>query len=740
MALNYGIQLNAFDENDGTTRIADVKAHAYFYKVNGSSSSSTWDGAIRLTNGFGQVSFNLGDSSFLTSEGKIDNGDIVLITAWLATNNNTSIDDKSSQTSGEIIGCVNFIHVVDTSSSSWVENFVLPDVKPPTCNISWPTSTLTGHSFTIGNTSTVNEGPFTYNVGNVNRSDLYQNFTKYSQNLFLGRQIKESFYQLQETNSMESGTTDFTYSWVDAGVYNSYVRVYNYLGYYCESTKSYTVKYNQPTIDFDFTFSKLLNSNKHIGVGNDDLMLTENLSHTNFGDTWEQLNATFEWDISDLTQTGEDNSDSYTGKDVTFEPTKYFLSEGTKDIVLKIRWNDGFEEKLEVMTLNPFLDVYNIGIDFHWETSKNYKVGSIWVPLGDDDLVTLYNDDSDIATQNYSSEEQWKRIVWTITKKKNDSSDDTETFTYDSDTHLFTETPEFFVKYYHTSTDLASVRQSIEYWDGYKDVSKTLLKDMSTQKYNIVHDFHWVTDFYGDNKVVTSDDDGVTIINDSYFTPQNNLTIIDEVDYDITKMKYTSYTDLTLIDDSEHIDTVSFSTQPYFNIRYDGTTEVKNTVIFYNGYETETSVKIKEITSVKSNIVADFTWYSRNGQEVPIEGRDDIVRFKSTCTIKNYYNDHQQTSSPRFLMNNWKWWIDYDLDNFSDITVIGGPKFTESGTWVFEESYYPEYEPEKNYFAKRDTQDIELNTEFNNGFYNEDFTKTKQLSTVPYQTLIINAY
>ena len=209
MALNYSITHNIFEE-DGTTRIPDVKVHAYFYKVNASSSPSKWDTQIRRTNGIGQVSLNLGDGSFLTSEGKVDNGDIVLITAWLASNNDTSINDKSSKEAGKILRCVNFIHIVNTSSSSWTENYILPEVMSPTCNINFPNSTLTGHSFTIGNTSTVNEGPFSYNVGNVNRNDLYQNFYKYSQPLFIGREIFSLIRQLYSVFCINNKCTIIT--------------------------------------------------------------------------------------------------------------------------------------------------------------------------------------------------------------------------------------------------------------------------------------------------------------------------------------------------------------------------------------------------------------------------------------------------------------------------------------------------------------------------------------------------
>jgi len=742
VALNYGIECHIYEE-DGDTKIADAKVRAYFYKVNSSSSDSVWNGEIEITNGVGQTSFNLGDDSFLGSDGKIDNGDVVLICAWLADNKDSSVDDKSSQESGKISRCVNFIHTVNTDSSSYTEAFVMPNVVPPSCDITFPddnNTSHTGHNFTIKNNSTVPVGPWTYTAEDEERDDLYQNFTKYSQDLFLGRYIKETNYNLVETNQTLDVIDDLTYKWVDAGTYNTVVRVYDYLGIYCEETFTYEPRYNKPTIDFDFTFTKLLNTDKHIGVGNDDEMDTTQQSHTNYGDTWSQINASFDWFIEDYLVDGTDNSDTYTDKDETYEPTKLYNSEGTREIKLTINWNDGFDDQQEVLSKDAILDVYNISLSFNWTDEKNNTVNDVSVPLGDDDLVTLHNNSSDNASQDYDSTTQWKTVDWSITKKKNDGSDDNESFSYSKDNDdSFNEEPTFFIKYWHHDDDKALASLSIGYWDGYQDVSKTLNSNIETDKYHINHDFVWDTKFYGRNKIVTRDDDEITLTNLTTFTPQNNTDNVTDCDYEITKLKYKSYDDTDTEDDSETFEYDGLTDNPTFFLRIDDKATVKNTISFYNGYESETSELSKDITAVKCTLNQYFKCTCRNGTNVPIEGRDDLATFTNISDIENYYGDKQYTSSPRFNSDHWTLLIDYNDYNFKEIDKIGGELWGETNTIVSEFDKDCDETISVNYFSKQDAQSVKMKTNFNNGFYNEIIELEKSVSTTPYETIEINA-
>lgn len=744
MALNYGIQFNAYKE-DGTTKIADAKVHTYFYQVNGSSSTSTWDAEIKLTNGIGQVSTNLGNSSFLTSDGKVDNGDIVLVTAWL-TDNTTQTNDKSSKEAGKLLRCVNFIHVVDTSSSSWVENFVLPEVLPPTCNINFPTSTLTGHSFTIGNTSTVNEGAFSYNTGDVNRSDLYQNFYKYSQTLFIGREINETNYNLIETNQTLNTTTNLVYSWVDAGVYNTVTRVYNHLGYYCEETKTYTIKYNKPTIAFDFTFTKLLNSSKHIGVGDDDLLHTVQQSSTNFGDTWAQIQATFDWYIYDLNQNGTDNSDTYDAQDENFEPTKLYNSSSLdepKYINLSINWNDGFDNHQEVLQKVPYLDIYNIAQSYNWITQKSYQSSGVYVPLGDDDLMTVTHTNYDNASQNYNSNSQWKSLLWTVQKKKNDGSAENEDLQLiQANSDNYNEAFAFYVRFLHTSTDLAEINQKLIYWDGWKDVEKNLSKTFSTQNYIINHTYHWSTSRYGSNKVITHDADEVTIINDSTFGPQNNQDVVQEDKYNVTKDKYTSYTDATVLQDNEEFiyNTGNLSNTPKFFVHKEGTVEVLNTISYYDGYQDKVSTSTRTLTAAVLTPNPKFKWLSRNGADKTVVGRDDLVTFVNESTVTDYYNLEFTTSSIRNLNIDWYIHNYITAGNYNDPAIIGGATYTSDEDVIHE--YLDQeltFTPKINYWTAVPAQNITMNFAYNDGYFNRDIDLSKNITTAAYSDLIPGA-
>jgi len=733
MALNYDISCHALDELGGN--IEKAKVHAYFIQVDSGSSESTWDNDIRLTAGNGKVSFNLGDDSFLTSEGIIKTGDKVLICAWVS-DGDAGNNDKSSKENNTITKCVNFIHTVDTSSSSWSEDFTIFDVKTPVCDISIPTVNYTGHSFTITNNSTVNQGSF--DDPNFDRSDLYQNITNSGQNIYLGLNIEKTIYNYEENSFEENVTKNNTYSYIDAGDYTIVVRPYNFLGFYCEVTKDEHILYNKPSIDFDYTFSKLLNSDKHIGVGNDDKLITSQLSSTNYGDTWEQIQATFDWEIADTNQDDSSNTDTYTGKDEDFEPTKYFMSKGDKTITLKLNWNDGFDDFTETKELNPFLDIYNIRQEINIITQKEYTVNNTYVPLGDNDLVTLKNLNFDNASQDYDSNSQWKTLDYSITKKKNDGSDDNESYSLsaEDDDDYFKEI-EFFVKYYHDTDNPWSITQDLLYWDGYKDVQKSITEDYTSEKYSITHNFYWETDRHGKEKNIVDDNDMVSVFNTSIFGPQNNQDIVIKDYYDVRKEKYASYTDDTIEDDTEEFEYTedNLTNVSTFYVRKDGDFEIENIITYYNGYDEVQSTKTRTLTAsvLIPNIIFNYT--SRLGTNKDIVGRDDTVTFINSSYLSDYYNTEYSKTGSRNLSIDWYFSNDKTKDNFSNINAIGGDTFTEDEINTDEFlDYGMEDEPKINYWSIGD-HDAEMIFYYNDGYFNRDKNLIKTTKTIPYSNL-----
>ena len=741
MALNYDVAIKCIDEN-GDNIGAGVKVHAYFYKVDSASSDSTWDGEIRKTAGSSKVSFNLGDNSFLTSEGLIKTGDKILITAWLTDNVDTTIDDKTSKDNNTITRCVNIIHTVDTSSSSWSEDITLMLIDKPICDFSIPDVNKTGHSFTVSNSSTISVGPYSFN----GRNDLYQELNHYSQDLFLGREIKETVYDFVENTYTVSGIDDKTYSYIDSNDYNTVHKVYNYLGNYCQVTKDYHILYNKPTIAFDYTFTKLLNSDKHIGVGNDDELKTSQLSYTNYGDSWLQINATFDWYVYDLTQNGSDNSDNYNGKDENFEPTKLYLSssvDNTKKIRLTINWNDGFDDHSEVLEKIPYLDEYNIKQNFNWITQKGYKVDNIYIPLGDDDKMSVTNINSDDATQDYDSNTQWKTVQWDVTKKKNDGSLDNESLILDkSNSDDYLTIFEFFVKYYHDNTDKAEINQELVYWDGFKDVTKNLNKQFETEKYRITHNFKWSTAVNGDYKVVIHDNDKVTLTNLSIFGPQNNQNLVTEDRYYVTKDKYESYTDETISsDDEEFIYTEdNLTNKPEFYVHKQGNFSIQNIISFYDGYDNVSSEKTKTITAEVLIPNPKFTWSSRYGINKTIVGRDDLVTFTNSSTVSDYYNIEYGIDYLRNLQISWYINNYITATNYSNPNSIGGNTYTDNEDLV-EEFLNKEliFKPEINYWTAKDSQDIKMIFFYNDGYFNRNVDLIKTIKTIPYSDLIPGA-
>lgn len=730
MPLNYSVAIKCIDETGNN--IGDAKIHAYFNKVNPSSSSSKWNDVIRRTSGNGLTSFNLGDGSFLTSEGKIDTGDTILITAWLTDNNDILIDDKTSKSTGTITRCVNFVHTVNVDSSSYSEVVTVMLVKSPICDFTIPTVTLTGHPFTITNASTIDVGPYTIN----GRNDLYQELTHYNQDIFLGRAIKETVYDLGEDLSTLPFTDDKNYSYIDAGDWLQNLKVYDFLGFYCETNDAQHILYNQPTIAFDYSFSKLYNTNKHIGVGNDDIMTTIQQSAVNFGDTWAQILATFDWVVTDTDQSLADNSTSYLAQNENFNFSKTFLSEGQKDLTLTIRWNDGFTDQIEVLTRNPFLDIYSIGLGFDWITQKLFKPDALYIPLGDDDLVTLTTANFDNASQDYYSNTEWIDLEYQITKKKNDGSDDSQTFFYENGVNPYDTDSEFFVKFHHITGDEVVILETLNYWDGFKAVNKTLSKTLTTQDYSINNAFHWET-ANGLNAVVTRDDDEVTLVNDTLVLPQNNQGTITAFTYTVAKDQWTSYTDATILDDTEIFTTALKADNFNFFIRKDGDWDVTLVVDYYDGYQMLSSQTQKTIISRPLTPTADFHWQSRLGLSTFIEGRDDEVTFFDDSSSVDYYGN----AYTRFLGVDWRLTNKITAGNFSNIAIIGGSTFaltdaTATDEFLFKTSAYT---PKINYWTATPGQNAVLKFYYNDGFFNRDTEVSKMVVTNPYADLIPNA-
>lgn len=739
MALNYSIAINTINEIG--ENIGDAKIHAYFKKNNSSSSESKWDTDIRKTAGNGKISFNLGDGSFLTSEGKIDNGDEILITAWFIDNTDILIDDKSEKAPG-ITRCVNFIHIVDTSSSSYDETFTLLLVQNPICDFNILSVTHTGHNFTIENNSYINQGAFTAN----GRDDLYQELTHFSQDLFLGLEIEKTNYNLIEINEDKTSIIDYTYSYIDAGDYNTTFTVYNYLGIFCNTSVDYHILYNKPSIDFDFTFTKLLNSDKHIGVGNDDELKTTQLSVTNYGDTWTQLGATFDWYIYDLNQNGTDNSDLYSAQNELFEPTKLYNSSSideAKNIKLTINWNDGFDDHQEILIKVPYLDVYNIAQSYDWITQKSYQNNGVYIPLGDDDLMTVSHTNNDDASQDYDSNSQWKSILWTVQKKKNDGGTDNEELEIiRANQNDYNNTFEYFVRFLHNVDDSAIINQKLIYWDGWKDITKNLTKSFVTQNYIINHAYHWSTLKYGDNKVIVHDGDEVTLINDTIFGPQNNQDIVQEDKYNITKNRYISYTDETVIADNEEFiySIGNLTNTPKFFVKKEGNFNVLNTISYYDGYQDKISTSSKTLTAAVVVPNPKFKWTSRDGTNKTIIGRDDLVTFINESTVTDYYELEFSISSIRNLNIDWYIHNYITAGNYNDPAVIGGATYNTDEDLI-QEFIDKEliFTPEINYWTAKTTQEVKMNFAYNDGYFNRDIDLVKNIKTQVYSNLVPGA-
>ncbi len=121
--LNISFTGDLFRSNNTPISSTEIRYRGFFYQVNGSSSSSTWNN-IKLSE-TGQYNINLGDGDWLTQDGIASPGDKVLLLFWIP---NSSYQDDVNLTEW----C--FIEHTLTSDSVYVQNVRLEVHHHPTCS------------------------------------------------------------------------------------------------------------------------------------------------------------------------------------------------------------------------------------------------------------------------------------------------------------------------------------------------------------------------------------------------------------------------------------------------------------------------------------------------------------------------------------------------------------------------------------------------------------------------------
>jgi hypothetical protein len=296
-------------------------------------------------------------------------------------------------------------------------NIQLEDVRVPIIDTyTLPDVILTKHTYTMSEESYADTSWKSADYGE-DRSQklLYDNV-----DIFDGHQLIDTVYTWGEIDDREaSNNTSDSYSYESAGDYTIRITVREKWNTQTMVEKDIRVKYNEPDVDFSWTPTETsegkIKGQEEITFSNDTTDLDDRTA----------TEYTFKWEIEDTNQDDSDNSDEYTDKDVDFDPTKKFQSEGSKTVTLTCYWNDGFDDQSVSISKEIVIYPYTITSEFTWNNPVDRTVD---VELTDttvdndsrvseikfhvDDYYEKYNpDNADYGNSEPDNAEDWDGLV-----------------------------------------------------------------------------------------------------------------------------------------------------------------------------------------------------------------------------------------------------------------------------------------------------------------------------------------
>lgn len=369
----YG-KVKFVDENGVCQGNAGGWVRPYFKKIDPDSFDSKWtDNPYQIDQvNEGYYGFDVEDYDLLGPDSDYRKGSDKFYIAYFYDANNLNNTDKDSAT----ITHAAFVEHTFVSGEDLAEiNVTLRPVNGPKITTSSLPSSVevnTHNTVNMSETSELNEDWYTEtgcDGGAYIGSEASQQYLYDSETIFGSHTIKDSVYEWGETqaivNKTGAGTTNNSHTYTTAGSYNVGITVRNTWGGETTVTKALNVKYNQPDTDFSWDLSNI--------AGGDTVTFTNNTTDL---DSRADSVYTYEWIINDGA-----NTQTYTGMSKSFQPTHIFQSSGTKSIVLRTHWNDGFDDLIDEETKQLTVEEASISVNFEWDKVAKTR----------GDLVTLTN-------------------------------------------------------------------------------------------------------------------------------------------------------------------------------------------------------------------------------------------------------------------------------------------------------------------------------------------------------------
>ena len=680
--------------------VSNAKVYPYFKKVSTVAPESKWTSIPYTSDSKGYYTFDLGDKQLIGTESNIVKGTDKIYLAIVWNENNLSDQDRNSLTFSH---CLFIEHTTINDDFFEINLTMEPKRLPIVDSLTFSSNNLlTKTNYTISEKSRADYSwktlpPYNNQISQKLNFDLVP--------IFDGHQMINTIYDWGESVFNVANSSSKTYQYTRAGIYNTCVTVREKWNTEVKTCQEVTVKYNKPIVDFNWS-PTLTNSWEGNKIKGTELITFNNLSsdidnRTKDSSFWGDETYHYEWTITDKNLDGSDNTKIYTG-DFYLKPKHQFQSPGTKDITLKVFWNDGFQDIVETITKQIIIEPFNIVPNFSWNKipkNRNDNIVFTDTSTGDISKIVKYNW---IIEDNYPKNDvDLYTFLNTESSIFNEGTEDNTKIidnTYNIETIIKNTTVKFH------SSETKNIKLTITYFNGWEDVTKEISKDLIPEKY-FVSPLISVSNYYPLGR-----HEKVSITNISNYLSTDGFNLAYTVDWKISDF----YSSENL--DNPNKGTITDNTKEYLDYEYNKIVEhyyqnnmnniINLTIRYDDGYQMQTKRTSVTVTPiVYKNIVPDFIF------NIPSSRFDKVTIENKTKDINNRFRKMEYLITDSYNK--------YNPDN------------SDYGNSVKDNSKYFELFVNNNithYFQDSKTEYIELIYYYDDGFEEKFVDLTKNIN------------
>ena len=593
----------------------------YFVHVASTSDPSKWSDVAYAIDGpnEGYYSFDIEDAillGYIDPNYKKTTDKFYIAYYWNINNPTDSSKDSTNITHAALVE-----HTMMSGDFYEVNVTLLPVRSPLFDTHAFPSiNLLTKASYSMSETSHLNlalEAPSA--CGTLWQMPVYQRRTHNSIIIFDAYTQTNTIYNWGDgTSNSKSLNTNDSHTFNTAGTYNLSIQLNTGWNSDTILSQSVTVKYNEPSIDFNWTPTQT-NSGQ---IKGQELITFHNLSTDLDGRT--DTVYKYDWIITDTLYAGGDNTVNALNVNKINTPTHSFTSPGTKDVTLKCHWNDGFSDYTKEVTKQIVIYPFDVVPEFTWDkTPKNRSELVTFTPgcTGDTSKISSYDW---IITDNYPAPDAINKLYTfsSIETSKFGEGSPNNAVSVDNTRNIVgSNTPS--VRFH--SPDIKNITMTVHYNNGWVSITENVQHQITPQTYTL-------TPVIGcSNTTPTGRGVGVS------FT--NTTVDANSVGYDVDWMVNDFYMACNLSNPSFGVitdnDEIHLFSSWGFTFSHQFQNNSPNTIDFVirydNGWQRkEKTTSITVTPKVFTAITPNFTW----SPNIPV-GRDDEVTFTNTSVDTN---------------------------------------------------------------------------------------------------------